>query len=305
MASEGGTGIGLALTKEFVQLMNGEIEVQSELGKGTTFNLKIPRLEIISQISTEEAELVLNDSIEGENQITQNLEPVPNNLQSATGKTILLVEDNLDLRNFVKSILEPQYKVVTAENGRVALDILEIGTEKRDPSTQKCLPDLILSDIMMPIMDGYQLLEVLKSTPITSGIPIIMVTARGGMDAKLKALRIGVDDYMLKPFNEKELFARITNLLSNVQNRRIEQPLEQTIQKVDIAPIPTTPVLSKEDQAWLHELEEITNKYLSDFNFNVDALAKEMAISSRQLARRIKVLTGLPAGGYIREARSL
>ena len=121
------------------------------------------------------------------------------------------MEDNPDLRTFISQLLSDYYEVTTAENGAEAFELLTNGT--------KYQPALIISDIMMPIMDGYQLLEKIKNTVNLRHIPVIMLTARVALDDKLKALRIGVDDYLNKPFNEEELLVRIENLVQNSKNR--------------------------------------------------------------------------------------
>ena len=132
--------------------------------------------------------------------------------------TILIVEDNRSLLEFLSNILSDNYNVLKAENGQVALEVL-----KRMEDSLTSLPDLIVSDIMMPIMDGFQLLVKLKADENLQSIPVIMLTARAEMQDKLKALTIGVDDYLIKPFVEDELFARIENLLRNKEARKKAQ----------------------------------------------------------------------------------
>jgi signal transduction histidine kinase/CheY-like chemotaxis protein len=300
--AEGGTGIGLALTKEFVDLMKGQITAESEIGKGTTFFVKIPRIEIISQLSTEAVETIKKVDI---------LPPVPRyeSTQKTTPETektqILLVEDNHDLRNFIAQMLGDYYDVITAENGAEALQRLTADGRRltesdsettRPPSTVHRLPSLIISDIMMPIMDGYQLLEKVKTTSELRHIPVIMLTARAGLDDKLKALRIGVDDYLNKPFNEEELLVRIDNLIQNSKNR--VQQVEDTAEteKEETA-------LSEKDLVWLKNAEHEVLAGISSFEFSIESLATALTTNRWQLSERLKKITGLTTNQYIQEIR--
>ena len=220
--AEGGTGIGLALSQELAKLMKGSLQVTSEVNRGSTFTLAIPQIEVMNRISDEDAELVQQNLLLENGQAPKVGTPIPITIGigmkvaptlgvpqkngQTTNQTILLVEDNHDLRKYIQSLLLPHYQVQAAENGQAALDYLGKGKT----------PDLIISDIMMPIMDGYQLLEQLKTSEQYQFIPVIMLTALANAEHKLKALRIGVDDYMLKPFSEEELMARVENLLTQL-----------------------------------------------------------------------------------------
>ena len=222
--------------------------------------------------------------------------------------TILLVEDNLELQDYIRLILKEKYNVITAENGQAALNCLL--------KTANC--KLVISDLMMPVMDGYQLLEKLKANDATRHIPVIMLTARADAKDKLKALRLGVDDYLLKPFEEEELLARIDNLLKNYQIRNnIKNTLGQDIitthepsfelvngtaqLNVEMASAPI--LLTAEDTEWLAELEGNLQKELTKFNFKLEHLAETMYVSRRQLGRQVKALTGLTPSEYVLEAR--
>ncbi len=299
--TEGGTGIGLALCQELVKVMKGKIWVESEWGLGSTFFVELPRKEILRMAKpqetpcTEEAEQTSTGPIlipKKEIQIDENIQrPI-----------ILIVEDNHSLRDYLNTILEPFYRIWTAENGLVASNLLK--------ENQQFLPSLILSDIMMPIMDGFQLLELLKSQEHFRHLPVIMLTARADIQDKIKALRIGVDDYLLKPFEEDELLARVENILNNYQERLIAQKIyaeEQESSKQDSSqsqPLKKAiPIFSVENTEWLKELEIHLKQNLSNSKYSISQLSFDVAISERQLRRRIKILTGLSPSQYLKETR--
>ena len=192
-AAEGGTGIGLALCKEFSELLGGKIWVESQYGEGAQFYVEIPKTEILKTTSDVDYQI-------SQEPLTLASTPIKQTISFDKNKnTLLIVEDNASLQNYLKLILEEEYQIVTANNGAEALEILE-----------KNKVNLIISDIMMPIMDGYALLKELKENNQYRSIPVIMLTAKADKEDKLNALRIGVDDYLLKPFDEDELLVRIS-----------------------------------------------------------------------------------------------
>ncbi|HFA49418.1 MAG TPA: response regulator [Bacteroidetes bacterium] len=287
-AAEGGTGIGLALTKEFVQLMKGNIEVESDLEKGAVFKVEIPKVEVISQLSGEEAGAIHDEILK-----TENAPQVIDNKKIATSQktVILLVEDNMDLQDFIKSLLEPDYQIITADNGREALARLHEASVPKGGH-----PKLIISDIMMPFMDGYQFLAAVKSDKNYRHIPMIMLTSRAAMEDRLKALRIGVDDYLTKPFVQEELLARVENLLKNAEMR---QTVSSTFPKFDEPQnLPT-----EEEQTWLAQLEQTILSNIGNFTYTLDDLAQDMRLSKRQLHRRINQLIGQTPNEYIKTLR--
>ncbi len=200
------------------------------------------------------------------------------------------------MRDYLDLILESKYTILKAENGSVALDILH----------KSIKPDLILSDIMMPIMDGFQLLTALKTSDAFCAIPVVMLTARADMQDKLKALRIGVDDYLIKPFEEEELFARIENLLKNAQHRQSAQ-LENLHTNLNEGEKENNTIeissLCVDDLKWLSELENIVLKNIGDYNLSTDRMADMLFISRSQFYRRVRSLTGLTPIEYLQEVR--
>lgn len=247
--------------------------------------------------------------------------------------TLLLVEDNADLRQYIQILLSPHYHLIATENGKEALEWLTADggrqtaaggkqatkdieeknqpknppitsfssppTAHHPPSAVHRLPSLIISDIMMPIMDGYEFLETLKSHDVFRYIPVIMLTARAESRDRLKALRIGVDDYIIKPFDEEELLVRIENLLANVSSRI--GLLNTTIPKETSTPPP--PLMSQEDSEWLEKLETYILQTIGQFDVNSEQIAQELFISRTQLFKRVKRLTGLTLSQYIKQIR--
>ncbi|MBL7781775.1 MAG: response regulator [Saprospiraceae bacterium] len=285
---EGGTGIGLHLCQEYAHLFGGTIDVHSEEGKGSIFQVEFPVTWANNAPSAEDHALVLD----GEAVLPANsAEALAVFVLDASMPTVLVVEDKVELQEYLRMILAEKYQVVTAENGQVALAWL---TEQQ--KNGKPLPALILSDLMMPVMDGYQLLEKLKSDDNTRHIPVIMLTARVDVQDKLKALRIGVDDYLLKPFDEEELLVRMENLLKN-QSMRQEYRVEES------ASAEKTPLLSAADRAWLETFEAYVRSHLASDLLTVPVLAHEFAMSESTLLRQLKRLTGLSPLQYIQEVR--
>ncbi|MEO0340601.1 MAG: ATP-binding protein, partial [Bacteroidota bacterium] len=288
-SASGGTGIGLAICKEYVGLMSGEITVQSQEGKGTTFFLNFPVQE--KEVVPIQQSDMLEDLSSNERRglfagatSTTAVSPIPG---AAAKKRLLLVEDNPELQTYIQLLLEDQYHITRAQNGQEALDLLSRSTDFH----------LILSDLMMPIMDGFQLLDQLKSQDATRHLPMIMLTARADMASKLTALRIGVDDYLVKPFHEQELRTRIENLIANRANRRPIQP-----QDTGDVPLPTV-LYAAEDQEWLIRFEQFIKDNLSNDLLDVPMIASQFTMSKSSLLRKLKSLTGLSPGQYIHEAR--
>jgi YesN/AraC family two-component response regulator len=187
---------------------------------------------------------------------------------------------------------------LTAENGQIGWEILQSRSAGNQAEGQPV--DLILSDLMMPVMNGFELLEHLKGHALFRHIPVIMLTARADMRVKLKALRIGVDDYLTKPFVEEELLIRIENLLNNYQERikaltnSVENDEDANIEKANLAAV---------DAAWLEEVEAIFSEVMSDSRYNLSWMAEKVNLSERQFNRRLKQLTGLTPNNYLRELR--
>ena len=312
--TQGGTGIGLSLASELAELLGGKIWVESKLGEGSIFYFRFPvkvvvgNFEEISKLSTFSPPKPSATQITKEEGNSQPLKP-----------SILIVEDNLDLRSYMQVLLEDDYNVITAENGKVAWEILSPSPAlpKREGATAVTSPfwggregaDLIISDLMMPVMDGFQLLEKIKAHETLRHLPVIMLTARADVRVKPRALRIGVDDYLTKPFVEEELQVRIKNLLHNYQER-VKAMAENRQEEEDI--LPASPSfgggrgeanMAAADAEWLEQVEAVFSKTMTDSQFKLDWVASEMHLSERQFSRRLKQLTGLTPNNYLREMR--
>ena len=286
--AQGGTGIGLSIAAELAHLLGGKIWSESEFGKGSTFFFRFPVKKVDSplfevrkpQPDKSLTELPTSDFQAGE------LKPT----LLAKKASILIVEDNPELRSYMQLLLEDDYHVITAENGKVGWDYLL--------QTADC--QLIISDLMMPIMDGFQLLEKIKSHETLRHLPVIMLTARADVRVKLRALRIGVDDYLTKPFVQEELQVRIKNLLYNYRERVMAMA---EIGREEEIHLPEKPVMHASEDDWLENVEAIFSKILSDSQFKIDWVAGQMHLSERQFDRRLKQHTGLTPNNYLREMR--
>ncbi len=211
---------------------------------------------------------------------------------------ILIVEDNNTLGAYLQSILSADYNVTLTQNGAEALEVLP---ELSACGIWKKNGGVVLSDIMMPVMDGFQLLERLKSDPCFAHIPVIMLTARADMQDKLHALRTGVDDYLLKPFSEDELKARISNLLGHYRQRgTLSGEMEGAGPGEDE---PGMPSIAPDDLLWLERLESEVRESVQDDRLTVQLIASKVFLSERQLHRRLKAITGLSPNEYLREIR--
>ena len=308
-----GTGIGLALTKELVELMGGEISVKSTQGKGSTFTVALPMFamnkestlpqppvhkgESDRQVAQNTPELLLNNN--SNFHLSTNRSSVENGGVSDQ-PLVLLIEDNDELRHFIKQSIATNYKVVEAENGA-------IGIEK----AKEIIPDFIISDLMMPEKNGFEVVKTLKNEVRTSHIPIILLTAKTAMANRLEGLREGADDYLTKPFNTEELLIRMANLIE-IRRRlqvKFEQPnaLKQVLKKtakeeIDNA-VEQADQISAIDANFLNKLTDIIHDNLGNEIFSVEILAEGVSMSRSQLFRKVKAITNQTPNEFIRNYR--
>jgi signal transduction histidine kinase/DNA-binding response OmpR family regulator len=276
-----GTGIGLALTKELVKLMSGEIIVESILSKGTTFTVSIPIYNNSEKIAAFSSDLNLAYEIPKEISETEIIHKKAKSENSAQLPNLLIVEDNPDLVQYLVSTLETDYNLLIARNGQEGIQMaLEI------------VPDLVVSDIMMPIKDGYQLCETLKQNSLTSHIPIILLTAKADIDSKVEGLEKGADAYLSKPFEKRELLVRLKKLLE------LRQKLQDHFLSIDA----TTEVINKED-AFIQKVRTVIEENINDDAFGIPQICRAVGLQRAQLHNKIKALTGQSTSIYVRIIR--
>lgn len=278
-----GTGIGLALVKELVNLLEGRIDVQSQVGKGSTFSVYLPIHQQSENLATGDwsAVSVMEVAANGNNDTVELAAPTTNEEKPL----VLIIEDNADVTEYIISCLASDYNLQTAPNGKV-------GVEK----ALEIVPDVILSDVMMPEMDGFEVCQHLKTDRRTSHIPIVLLTAKATQADKVTGLSHGADAYLTKPFDKEELLVRLQNLAA------VSQRLRERLSTI----VPATEAVSEvEDQeaTFLKEVNEIIESKLSDELFDTNHLCRAIAMSRTQLHRKLKALTGQSTASYIRTIR--
>ncbi|MEX2116845.1 MAG: ATP-binding protein [Bacteroidota bacterium] len=281
-----GSGIGLALAKELVDLHKGEITVTSEPGRGSTFTVRLP----LGKEHLKPEEIVEADERGKPREVKTGIrEPEKMESQDVEGKEglplLLIVEDNADMQKYMRTHLEGAYNLFEAVNGEEGL-----------LKASEVIPDLVISDVMMPKMDGFEFTRRIKTDEKTSHIPVILLTAKASAEHKLEGLETGADDYLVKPFDAKELLVRVKNLIEQRRKLRDRFQREITLQPHDI------PITSMEEQ-FLSRAKEIVHNHLSDPNLGVELFAEEMALSRSQLHRKLYALTGVSPGEFIRSMR--
>ena len=274
--SQEGTGIGLALVKELVELQAGTVLVNSQPGVSTTFTIRLP----YQPANREQAAPKATDDSQG-NQRINTAQP------TAESPLILLVEDNNDLAEFISQSLPAWYQLIRASDGAQGL---QLAIER--------IPDLVLSDVLMPVMDGYTLCEKLKTDPHTSHIPVVLLTAKSSLDNRVKGLRLGADDYMTKPFHLAELQLRIQNLLDN--QRRLRAWVRQSLAQPD--KVISDHELAQSDP-FLVRFYTILNEHLDDSEFGINQLSHEIGMSRASLYRKLEAISSLPVNELIQNYR--
>jgi signal transduction histidine kinase/ligand-binding sensor domain-containing protein/DNA-binding response OmpR family regulator len=287
---QGGTGIGLAIVKEMVELHQGVIMAESEQGKGTAFTIHLP---VISSVLPLEGKLTLKETAQ-EDVLRMNKkwyfpeekQSLPEEVSPATEKPVILIADDHEgIRHFIMESLMPYYQVITAGNG---VEGLKAAREK--------IPDLVISDVMMPGMDGHTFLHLLKEDEYTSHIPVILLTARSSQKSRIEGLKTGADMYLIKPFDVQELLLSIRNLLTLRQNiqKKFSTTLLTSSEKILDNPV---------DQSFLERFTSIVDKHLSDDTFGVEEMVSQIGMSRTQLHRKVKAITGESTSHLIRTIR--
>ena len=285
-----GTGIGLALVKDFIELHHGEVNVESA-GLETIFKIKIPlgrdhfskdQIIELPESNTEEIiedmKLINADDLEIKEEHSR---------KSSSGESsiILIVEDHFDLRNFICEQLENDYSIVEAEDGEKGLELAE-----------EIIPDMVISDIMMPNMDGYRLCRELKNNIKTSHIPVILLTAKASLENKIEGLETGADDYLIKPFNTIELKTRVKNLIQVRKQIREKFQSEMILKPMEV-------IVPSSQKIFIEKLTKIIEEKIEDENFSIENLCKEIGMSRTQVHRKIKAVTNKSTSEFIRSYR--
>lgn len=270
-----GSGIGLALSKKLAELMEGSLSVESTVGKGSTFWLQLP----ISTTKKDKAATWHFPEIYVPKN-TQLMEMPPSDKPASLQESprLLIVEDNADVAHFVAQNLPKRFQYHICSDGRLGVDW---ATEN--------IPDLIISDVMMPRMNGYELTKQLKREQKTSHIPIILLTAKADLPSKLTGYERGADAYMAKPFNSRELLIRIDNLLES--RRRLQQHYLKAsgLEAIETAPLTASP----QEHLFLQKVRKLIEEHLEDGDYSIESLAGDLYMSSAQLYRKMMALTGL------------
>lgn len=299
-----GTGIGLALVKSFVELHHGEARVESEPGKGSDFIVVIPREQDgDSQVIHNDVDIVDNSTnasaSEGKNVVDESVLQYIDDGDRSRGKvqqlvsentnrpTVLVIDDNTDIRQYERTLLQDEYIVLEAADGKEGLSV-----------AIKEVPDLVICDVMMPVMDGLEFTKQLKTNTATSHIPVIMLTAKNLEEHRAEGYEHGADSYITKPFHSKVLLARIENLLRQRQLlKNLYQGTKEAEKEISEAH------LEDRDKQFLKQLQAIIQKNLSDSEFGVEDMGQQIGLSRVQLYRKVKAMTGSSVVDLLRKAR--
>ncbi|TQV89725.1 hybrid sensor histidine kinase/response regulator transcription factor [Aliikangiella coralliicola] len=299
-----GSGIGLALVKELVKAHLGSIVLESELGKGTTIVVTLP---IINEVKIDQVNIAASDEIVAMEimGLTQqpNIEKTTQDLEEITEQknSVLLIEDNVDMRNYIKENINSRFKVFIAANGEEGV---KVATEE--------IPDLIISDIMMPKMDGYEVTKQLRCQESTNHIPIVLLTARSDRESRLKGWQEKADEYLTKPFDVEELLIRLDNLLEIreiLKKRFSETAFDSVDQQKGIVKSVVEDESDVQDnvshmqQLFIEKLNGVLDTLYQEQSVSITEIADKMAMSDRQLQRKLKSILDLQPVAYLRRFR--
>ncbi|MEM6783154.1 MAG: ATP-binding protein [Bacteroidota bacterium] len=289
-----GTGIGLSLAKELTDLHGGTLVVESEVGQGSTFTLRLPLAEAVGRGEpTGPGQIVADVSASPEREAPTPA-VFPEAVEVPDQTTVLVVDDHADIRAYLRSHLERHgpYRVLEAEDGEAALALVRAR-----------LPDLIVSDVMMPRRDGFSLLEALRTDPETDFLPILLLTARAEAEDRLAGLGLGADDYLTKPFDARELTARVDNLIAQRRRLRVRFAASLRTEGVQRTLHPTITEVASADTVFLETVQAAIEAGMGDEVFGVEALTEAVGRSRSNLHKRLTELTGETPSALLRRMR--
>lgn len=288
-----GSGIGLTLTKELVKLLGGEISVESTIGKGTSFTVSLP-VSRNAEVGTLDIAFYQNTPKPPAADAHQVSPDTPNEA-GPSRPTVLIIEDNVDVVKYIREILKKDYNLLIAPNGKIGLEL-----------AQQEIPDLVLSDVMMPVMDGFETCHHLKNDLATSHIPLVLLTAKSDADSRIQGLEEGADAYLPKPFYEKELQATLKNLLDNREKMRQHYTSNAFLNDIGkVSDLHSEAQELSRDEQFLKTFLAVVEATLDDPYLTVEQLAQRMHVSYSSLFRKVKALTGMGVTEYIRHVRLL
>lgn len=293
------TGIGLSLVKELVEMHKGCIRVESKKGEGSRFIIQLPNGK---EHFDAETEFILSDSVvthiddaTPSNQLLSQMADVSANEMDKDRETLLIVEDNTELRHFLHLLFGQYFNILEAENGR-------IGWEK----SRDFVPDIIISDVMMPEMDGIEMMRLIRNERNTSHIPVILLTAKSNVESKIEGMEVGADDYITKPFSGNYLKARIFNLLE--QRRKLQAFYCATLLPDNETQISTeepinSSTMSSSDQQFMDNLMVFVNEHMDNGDLKIEDIAKGVNMSRSVFFKKLKALTGLSPNELLKNIR--
>ena len=282
-----GTGIGLAIVKAFTELHHGEVSATSIEGKGSTFTIHIPvrqKGEVTNQPTEKIEQLVEPSSAEEVPNQARHIDELIQPYQTDKPE-VLIIDDNIDIRTYLRSVLSEKYNVSEAADGKVGLEL-----------ARKIVPDIVLSDIMMPVMDGLAFCQQLKTDKAISHIPVILLTARSLDEQRAEGYEHGADAYLSKPFSLRLLLSRIDNLIES--RKKLNQTWSKGVDDDKIGNIS-----NEIDKSFLKQLRKIIQENLANSDLSVEQIGDEIGLSRVQLYRKVKALTGYSPVEIVRKAR--
>ncbi len=285
------SGIGLSLVKVFVELHGGTISVDSEYGKGSEFTCRFPLRQIDNEAPVEKSQLISTETINEElaSSDTQKIDEIINETTMENGKPILLIiDDNSDMRTYIHTILQPDYNIIEAANGKQGVAL-----------ANKYLPDIVICDMMMPVMDGLECCHILKSEMRTSHIPVLMLTACSFDEQRVASYENGADGFIGKPFDSQVLCSRIHSLLDN--RKRIKDFLSES--QPSETETDNAKAVSDIDKDFILQFKQIVQEQIADNNLSVETIGGQMGLSRVQLYRKVKSLTNYSPVELIRIIR--